>query len=99
MHRSDEIVGGGERIRSRAREDEERHGGPLVEIINANDDKPLAATKQFPNGTNDWQEVMVEFNTPENCSGIVVRTARAYCGDTCPVTGTFWFDDFVLETL
>jgi hypothetical protein len=74
-------------------------GGLMVEIINANDDKSIAQTKPFQMSTNDWQEVTVEFTTPEATEGIQIRTIRSYCGDSCPITGTFWYDDFDLTRL
>ena len=72
-------------------------GGPLIEIVNANDDKSIVQSKPLPVGTNDWQEMTVEFTTPDNCDGIQIRTIREYCGDSCPITGSFWYDDFGLE--
>ncbi len=69
-------------------------GAPLLEIVNANDDKLINASKDFPLGTNDWEEYKIDFRTSENCSGITIRTARRSCGDQCPITGTFWYDDF-----
>ena len=74
-------------------------GGPLVEIANANDDKLITQSKAFPTGTSDWQEMIVEFTAPGNCNGIQIRTVRSYCGDACPITGTFWYDDFQIDRL
>ena len=71
-------------------------GGPQIEIVNANDDKLLTTSRPFSQGTNDWQEVVIDIMTPENCDGITIRTARAYCGDNCPIVGTIWYDDFEL---
>lgn len=71
-------------------------GGPQLEIINANDDKLIATSRPYPQGTNDWQEFVIDITTPENCDGITIRTARAYCGENCPIVGTIWYDDFVL---
>ncbi len=72
-------------------------GGPLLEIVNANDDKPITTSKQFQTGTNDWEQYSADIKTPENCSGITIRTARAFCGDQCPITGVFWYDDFEIS--
>jgi tetratricopeptide (TPR) repeat protein len=69
-------------------------GTPALEIVNANDDKIITASKPFSTGSNDWQEITLEFTTPENSEGLFVRTTRAYCGDVCPIVGTFWIDDF-----
>ncbi len=72
-------------------------GGPMLEVINANDDKLLATSKSFPLGTSDWQQFTVDIVTPENCSGITLRTARSYCGDACPIAGIFWYDQFEIS--
>ncbi|MBK8467487.1 MAG: carbohydrate binding domain-containing protein [Chloracidobacterium sp.] len=73
-------------------------GGPFIQVVNANDDKPITASKAFQTGTNDWQEYSVDFRTPENCNGITFRTVRQPCGDQCPIVGTLWYDDFELTT-
>jgi tetratricopeptide (TPR) repeat protein len=71
-------------------------GAPTVEVINANDDKLIAATKPFPDGSNDWQEITLDFATPGNAQGVLIRTSRGFCGDNCPIVGTIWYDDFLL---
>lgn len=72
-------------------------GTPLLEILNAKDNKSLARTQPFATGSNDWQEVTLDFTTPENCYAINIRTIRQYCGEECPMTGTFWYDDFEIQ--
>jgi hypothetical protein len=74
-------------------------GPPTLEILNANDDKILASGKPFPVGSNDWQEVEIEFAAPENAEAVNIRTARVYCGNGCPIVGTIWLDDFKLEKI
>ena len=71
-------------------------GPPVLEVINANDDTLLARSLGFPTGSNDWQEMAIDFTTPANCVGVTIRTARSYCGEGCPVTGIFWYDTFEL---
>jgi tetratricopeptide (TPR) repeat protein len=71
-------------------------GTPVLEIINGNDDKMIYSSKPFATGTNDWQEVKLEFITPENCEAIIIRTGRQICPNPCPIIGTVWYDDFVL---
>ncbi|HNU09592.1 MAG TPA: carbohydrate binding domain-containing protein, partial [Pyrinomonadaceae bacterium] len=78
-------------------EDLKSAGPPLIEIVNANDNKILATSPAFPTGNNDWTEMKVEFEVPETAEGILVRLDRAYCGDACPIFGSVWLDDFVLE--
>ncbi len=72
---------------------------PLISIVNANDDKPVASSKPFDTGTVDWQEVVIEFTAPANCSGVNLRTVRLGCGEECPISGTLWYDDFRMERL
>lgn len=71
-------------------------GTPMLEILNGVDDKSIVRTEPFANGTADWQRVTLEFRTPENCRGVILRTIRNFCGEECPITGTFWYDDFEL---
>jgi Flp pilus assembly protein TadD len=78
-------------------EDLKSAGPPVVEILDSKDSRLLAASKPFPTGTNDWQEVTIDFTAAEEAEGIFIRTARAYCGDVCPIIGTIWYDDFRLE--
>ncbi len=74
-------------------------GTPTIEIINGNDDKLIIASNPFPEGTNDWQAISVEFKAPANAEGVLVRTSRSFCGENCPIVGTIWYDDFRLETI
>lgn len=69
-------------------------GAPMVDVANGNDDKPIARSQPIAIGTNDWQEMTVDFTTPENCDGVLIRTIRNYCGEECPLSGILWYDDF-----
>lgn len=71
-----------------------RSGGPpLIEVANA-DGRVLATSPAFPLATNEWRQLSVEFATPQESDGIVIRTSRSYCGETCPIVGLVWLDDF-----
>ena len=72
-------------------------GMPEFEILDTKTSRLIVASKPFPTGTNDWQKITLDFTTPENAEGIFIRTGRAYCGDSCPIVGAFWYDDFRLE--
>lgn len=74
-------------------------GTPLFEIVNANDNKIIATGASFPTETNDWTNIKIDFTVPPNAEGILIRLDRAYCGDACPIFGTFWVDDFKLQRL
>ena len=74
--------------------------GPQIDVLNGNAFQSLGRTQPFSNGTNDWQQLSIEFTTPAGCTGVQVRTIRASCGgDDCPITGIVWYDDFVLTRL
>jgi hypothetical protein len=88
------------RLTFRLRTENLKSGGtPELEIYNANDDKSIATSESFPAGTNDWQQVKIDFTAPQNAEAVGLRTIRAFCGNECPIIGTFWYDDFKLEKL
>jgi tetratricopeptide (TPR) repeat protein len=74
-------------------------GTPTLEILNANDEKIITTSAAFPTGTQDWSPVTIEFVVPPTAEAIALRIDRAYCGDACPLVGTFWVDDFKLEKI
>ncbi len=74
-------------------------GLPKLEILSANDNQILATSQEFPGGTNDWKQISVNFTTPKETEGIGLRTSRGYCGEKCPIFGTFWYDEFKIEKL
>lgn len=74
-------------------------GAPNLEIYNTTDGKNIAYSEPFPAGTNDWRQMKIDFTAPENSEAVGVRTTRFYCGENCPIFGTFWYDDFRLERL
>ena len=74
-----------------------RSGGPpQIEVADASANKVLAVSTAFPLGTNTWTQITLEFSTPDKSDGIYVRSSRGYCGETCPIVGTAWLDDFKL---
>jgi tetratricopeptide (TPR) repeat protein len=88
------------RLSFRLRTENLKSGGtPELEIYNANDDKSIATSPSFPVGTNDWQQIKIDFTAPQNAEAVALRTIRAFCGYECPIVGTFWYDDFKLEKL
>ncbi|MBX3283574.1 MAG: hypothetical protein KF756_14005 [Acidobacteria bacterium] len=72
-------------------------GPPQLDVTNAIDDRLIVSSQPMPQGTNDWQQVTVDFTTPENCNAISIRTTRVFCGDGCPLIGNLWYDDFELN--
>jgi hypothetical protein len=71
-------------------------GTPNLEVANAIDDKIIATSKLFPTGTNEWQQLRVDFVAPTNSEAIEIRTNRGFCGENCPIFGSIWYDDFSL---
>jgi tetratricopeptide (TPR) repeat protein len=74
-------------------------GNPTLEVYNPNDSRSLAVAEAFPTGTNDWQQMKVEFTAPADSQAVGIRTIRIFCGNDCPIFGTFWYDDFKLEKI
>lgn len=71
-------------------------GMPMVEVLDPADNRLVAGSPAVATGTNDWQEFTVDFKAPEDSEGFVVRIARGFCGDACPIVGLLWLDDFTL---
>lgn len=74
-------------------------GAPNLEIYNAADLKNIVSSAAYPTGTNDWQQLKVEFTAPNAAEAVILRTTRTFCGENCPIFGTFWYDDFRLEKI
>ncbi len=88
------------RLSFRLRTENLKSGGtPELEIYNTRDEKSIVTSSSYPVGTNDWQQVRVDFTVPQNAEAVGIRTIRAFCGSDCPIVGTFWYDDFKLEKL
>jgi hypothetical protein len=88
------------RLSFRLRTENLKSGGtPELEIYNAIDEKSIVTSSSFPIGTNDWQQIKIDFSAPQNAEAVGIRTVRAFCGSNCPIVGTFWYDDFKLEKL
>ena len=74
-------------------------GMPKIEILSFSDSQAITTSEAFPDGTNDWKQISVNFTVPSNSQGITIRTARNYCGEKCLINGTLWYDSFKLEKL
>lgn len=72
-------------------------GTPFIEAADLINEKPLAASEPFAVGSYDWVEVRLDLRTPSNCTGISIRALRKFCGEDCPISGSFWLDDFELS--
>jgi tetratricopeptide (TPR) repeat protein len=74
---------------------------PVLTVLDAVDGSVLATSKPLPTGTNDWQQVILNFTTNPRHDGITVGFSRAPCSDTeiCPIFGSVWYDDFNLQRI
>lgn len=74
-------------------------GTPVVQVVDAADGALLGASKPAPPDNNDWQSIAITFKTGPKAEAVVIRIARASCGETaeCPIFGTVWYDDFNLK--
>ena len=72
---------------------------PLITILSATDNAPLASSPPLPTGTNDWQRIALDFKTKPKSDGVIVKLSRQPCDDVsvCPIFGTVWYDDFNLQ--
>jgi hypothetical protein len=73
---------------------------PVVQVLNL-DGKVIAESAPAPGGAKtDWQQVSLDFKTPNDTDGITLKITRAACtleGGVCPIFGNIWYDDFNLQ--
>ena len=68
------------------------------EIIDATDNKPLAATDNAIN-TTGWEPLTTKFTVPQSSNAVIVKLALMNCvSSVCPMSGKVWFDDISLKT-
>lgn len=67
------------------------------EIADVADGKVMATTAAI-SANADWTSLKTEFTAPENAEAVVLRLARDACkSPLCPISGSVWFDDFLLN--
>jgi Carbohydrate binding domain len=73
---------------------------PVVTIFDPTYDKGMASSASLPTGTNGWQKYSVDF-TMSDGDGIVMMIGCPPCsvGAVCPIFGTVWYDDFILQRI
>jgi len=71
---------------------------PVVTIFDPKYAKGIASSASLPTGTNGWQKYSVDF-TMSDGDGIVMMIGCPPCpvGNVCPIFGTVWYDDFILQ--
>ncbi len=72
---------------------------PLAEVVDAADPaRVLAHSAPLQQGTEEWQQVALDFTTGAQAEGITVRLNRSPCDAlVCPLFGKVWYDDFTLQ--
>ena len=75
-------------------------GPPRIVLTDATNDQILVKSETFPQSTDSWQQLSVEFTTLPAAEAIVVSLKRENCASApCPIFGAIWLDEFVLEKL
>jgi hypothetical protein len=87
------------RLRFAARTEEIVSGGPpQLIIIDANDNKVIAQSPEFPKQTAGWQYFTVDFNSTDTTRAIQITLQRQQCSTSpCPIFGRVWLDAFSLQ--
>ena len=75
-------------------------GPPRIVLTNVTDNQILAKSDAFPQSTNGWQQMNVEFTAPPKSEAVVIGLSRDNCSSSpCPTFGVVWLDDFRLQKL
>jgi hypothetical protein len=74
-------------------------GPPLIAVKDAATRQTLAQSEVFPQKTDSWQAMTVEFTAPLS-EAIEIDLRRESCQSSpCPIFGVVWLDDFSLQKL
>ena len=75
-------------------------GPPRIILTDATNNQILAKSDAFPQSTDAWQEMNVEFTTPAKSEAVVISLVRDNCSSSaCPIFGVVWLDEFALRKL
>jgi len=72
-------------------------GPPFIAVRDATNNELLGKSENFPTATNSWLTLNFEFTTQTNSQAAIVRLERNNCDTTCPIFGTVWLDQFLIE--
>jgi hypothetical protein len=75
-------------------------GLPLVVVKDANssDGRILGQSTAISQGTNSWQQYVIDFSTGEQTNAILIAVQRQSCSSgPCPIFGRLWLDEFSLH--
>ncbi|MBD0370066.1 MAG: carbohydrate binding domain-containing protein [Pyrinomonadaceae bacterium] len=74
-------------------------GAPLVVVSDAGDKaQQLAQSEALSKNTDGWRDYAVEFATGKETNAVRISVQRQACtGQPCPIFGSLWLDDFILE--
>lgn len=75
-------------------------GPPRIAIADAKSNQILGKSDAISQSTGAWQQMNVEFTTPQNGGAVVIRLTRDNCATSvCPIFGVVWLDEFSLQKL
>jgi tetratricopeptide (TPR) repeat protein len=75
-------------------------GPPRIVLTDASSDQILAKSEVFPQSTNGWQQMSIEFTVPRTSEAVVIGLTRDRCTSSpCPIFGVVWLDEFTLQKL
>ncbi len=75
-------------------------GLPLVVVLDADANKMLAQSDQFPRATDGWREYTIDFDSGPLTGAVQITLQRQRCDRSpCPIFGRLWLDNFSLRKL
>ena len=74
-------------------------GPPRIVVTDVKSNQVLARSDAFPQSTNGWQQMTIEFTAPQTSEAVAVSLGRDNCSSSCPIFGVVWLDAFALQKL
>lgn len=71
---------------------------PAIAVLDAVNNQRLALSQAFPAPTSDWQKLSFEFSTTPSTQAVLLEFTRVEGAcSPCPIFGTLWLDNFLIE--
>lgn len=71
---------------------------PAIAVNDAANNERLGQSPAFPTPSSEWQKISFEFSTRPSTQAILLEFTKVESACTpCPIFGTLWLDDFLIE--
>jgi hypothetical protein len=75
-------------------------GLPVIAISDVDGKQVIAKSENFPETTNGWQQMSIEFTSLPDSDAVILSLQRNACpSNPCPIFGSVWLDSFSIQEI